>query len=54
MGKAKDLLRHAEHCRCMARTVSDERTRLILRAMANELDQQANEEDARDQSGYVR
>ena len=35
------LRRHAEHCRSLAETQADERTRLILNTMADEYDQQA-------------
>ena len=47
MEKAKELSRQAEHCRSTARTVSDQRTRVILETMAVEFDRQAKEEDDR-------
>jgi hypothetical protein len=37
------LRRHAEHCRDLANSLIDERTRLILRTMASEFDEQARD-----------
>jgi hypothetical protein len=48
-GSAQQLRLHAEHCRDLAHGQNDERTRLILRTMAKEFDQQAralDEEEA--------
>jgi hypothetical protein len=36
-----ELRRHAEHCRHLAKGLSDDRTRLILRTMAAEFGEQA-------------
>jgi hypothetical protein len=40
-GSAQQLRLHAEHCRDLAHGQNDERTRVILRTMADEFDQQA-------------
>jgi hypothetical protein len=39
------LRQHAEHCRHLAKSQFDERTRLILKTMADEFDQQAHDID---------
>jgi hypothetical protein len=44
-GSAQQLRLHAEHCRDLAHGQNDERTRLILRTMADEFDQQARDID---------
>lgn len=40
------LRRHAEHCRYLASSLIDERTRLILKTMASEFDEQAEDLEA--------
>jgi hypothetical protein len=40
------LRQHAEHCRQLAESQVDERTRLILHTMASEFEQQALELDS--------
>jgi len=42
------LRQHAEHCRHLADSQIDERTRLILRTMADEFDKQALDLDDAD------
>ena len=44
-GSAQQLRQHADHCRDLAQGQISERTRLILRTMASEFDQQARELD---------
>jgi predicted transcriptional regulator of viral defense system len=44
--KAIDLRQHAEHCRRLAKSSIDERTRIILRTMASEFDEQASDKEA--------
>jgi hypothetical protein len=44
--KATELRQHAEHCRRLANSSIDERTRIILRTMASEFDEQALDEEA--------
>ena len=44
--KAIDLRQHAEHCRRLAKSSIDERTRIILRTMASEFDEQASDQEA--------
>jgi predicted transcriptional regulator of viral defense system len=44
--KANELRQHAEHCRRLASSSIDERTRIILQTMASELDGQASDEEA--------
>jgi hypothetical protein len=44
-GSAQQLRLHAEHCRDLAHGQNDERTRVILRTMADEFDQQARDLD---------
>jgi hypothetical protein len=44
-GTPLQLRRQAEHCRQLAESHFDERTRLILETMANEFDQQAYDMD---------
>jgi hypothetical protein len=44
-GSAQQLRLHAEHCRDLAHGQNDERTRVILRTMADEFDQQARDID---------
>jgi hypothetical protein len=44
-GSAQQLRQHADHCRDLAHGHISERTRLILRSMANEFDQQARKLD---------
>jgi len=46
--KATELRLHAEHCRRLANNLIDERTRIILRTMANEFDGQAADEEAKE------
>jgi predicted transcriptional regulator of viral defense system len=43
---ATDLRQHAEHCRRLANSSIDERTRIILRTIASEFDEQAFQEEA--------
>jgi hypothetical protein len=45
-GTPLQLRRQAEHCRQLAESHFDERTRLILKTMANEFDQQAHDMDS--------
>jgi hypothetical protein len=40
-GTPHELRRHAEHCRHLATSQNDDRTRLILQTMASEFDDQA-------------
>ena len=42
-GSAQQLRLHAEHCRDLAHGQNDERTRVILKTMAEEFDQQARD-----------
>jgi hypothetical protein len=44
--KATELRQHAEHCRRLAKSSIDERTRIILRTMASEFDEQASDKEA--------
>jgi hypothetical protein len=44
--KAIELRQHAEHCRRLAKSSIDERTRVILRTMASEFDEQASDQEA--------
>jgi hypothetical protein len=53
VGKATDLRQHADHCRRLASTVTDERTRSILRTMASEFDRQAAQEQNKQQDGFL-
>lgn len=41
--RATELRHHADHCRRLARDINDERTRVILRTMATEFDEQADQ-----------
>jgi len=41
----QQLRQQAEHCRHLAKSQFDDRVRLILRTMADELDQQARDTD---------
>lgn len=43
----QQLRLQAEHCRDLAQSLVDERVRLILTGMANELDEQARDADNR-------
>jgi hypothetical protein len=45
------LRRHAEHCRTLANSQIDERTRLILTTMADEFDLQASAAKAKAKLG---
>lgn len=47
----KQLRHQAEHCRHLADSQNDERTRLILKSMASEFDQQAL--DAEDDAAHA-
>ena len=47
----RQLRRQAEHCRLLATSQTDERTRVILRTMATEYDQQAREKDRTEDEG---
>jgi hypothetical protein len=44
----QQLRRQAEHCRDLAYSLVDERVRLILAGMAEELDEKARDADNRD------
>lgn len=49
-GNGSDLRRKAEHCRRLALEIYDERTKSILRAMAEEFEEEANRKDMRPQN----
>ena len=53
VGKATSLRQHADHCRRLANSVIDERTRSILRTMASEFDRQAAQEQNEKQDGFL-
>jgi hypothetical protein len=48
-GSPQQLRQHAEHCRNLADSQISERTRVILKTMAKEFDQQARDIDATEQ-----